>query len=740
MQSAKMYSQKNRAMRSVYILLFIIGTLALPVTGRGQLQNNGTVLVESGATIIIDTNATLVNNGSVKIAASLINSGAISGAGRVVLNGTAAQTLKGKGTMTNLEVNTAGATILGGSALTVLDTLFLTAGTLASDGGLILGSTASNTARVARATGGTVTGDVIVNRYIPNDNHGAWRLLSVPVTGNHTIFDTWQAGGASTPDTGTLITSPLYTGSNGFDMNTSNASILVHDQGGLSGPSWTTTPITNTNATPLAARPGYLLYVNGDRNTTPGSGNYRATTLYSRGPLLQGTLPAITIPATGPGYTLVGNPYAATLDFETIEGTANLAPYYYIWDANLTGTYTGGGFKLIERIAYNRYQQTPQRIASGTSISQSRYIASGQAFFLKAHTAPASVVFSEASKAVPPFQVVNGTNSGQQIAINLLVTNPLGTILLADGFRMKFDNSFAASVDEQDILKMDNFSENLAVRREGKSIIMEKRPVVTANDTIFLHLTNTGIKDYYFEIGGVNMPGSLPGYLVDRFMGTQVAINFNMLTTISFSVTANAASAEPDRFIIVFKPATTLPVSFTTIKATKVNRQVKVDWNVENEHAVNRYEIERSADGLLFNRVGTQVATGNNMSTVAYAFLDINPLTGANYYRIKSIDIDGTVKYSTVVKVSMDAIVSFQVFPNPVAGNTINILFADAQAGIYTVTLLNAAGQKVFTKQVSDITGTRRVSLSLPESLPKGSYIVQITAPDKTNYVEKVFK
>lgn len=727
-------------MRSVYILLFIIGTLALPVTGRGQLQNNGTVLVESGATIIIDTNATLVNNGSVKIAASLINSGAISGAGRVVLNGTAAQTLKGKGTMTNLEVNTAGATILGGSALTVLDTLFLTAGTLASDGGLILGSTASNTARVARATGGTVTGDVIVNRYIPNDNHGAWRLLSVPVTGNKTIFDTWQAGGAATPDTGTLITSPLYTGSNGFDMNTSNASILVHDQGGLSGPSWTTTPITNTNATPLAARPGYLLYVNGDRNTTPGSGNYRATTLYSRGPLLQGTLPAITIPATGPGYTLVGNPYAATLDFETIEGTANLAPYYYIWDANLTGTYTGGGFKLIERIAYNRYQQTPQRIASGTSISQSRYIASGQAFFLKAHTAPASVVFSEASKAVPPFQVVNGTNSGQQIAINLLVTNPLGTILLADGFRMKFDNSFAASVDEQDILKMDNFSENLAVRREGKSIIMEKRPVVTANDTIFLHLTNTGIKDYYFEIGGVNMPGSLPGYLVDRFMGTQVAINFNMLTTISFSVTANAASAEPDRFIIVFKPATTLPVSFTTIKATKVNRQVKVDWNVENEHAVSRYEIERSADGLLFNRVGTQVATGNNMSTVAYAFLDINPLTGANYYRIKSIDIDGTVKYSTVVKVSMDAIVSFQVFPNPVAGNTINILFADAQAGIYTVTLLNAAGQKVFTKQVSDITGTRRVSLSLPESLPKGSYIVQITAPDKTNYVEKVFK
>ncbi len=728
-------------MKSVYIILFIIGMLMLPGTGRGQLQNNGTVLVESGAIIIIDTNATLVNNGTVKIAASLINSGAISGAGRVVLNGTAAQTLNGKGTLTNLEVNTAGATILEGSALTVLDTLFLTAGTLASDGGLILGSTASNTARVAPARGGTVTGDVIVNRYIPNDNHAAWRLLSVPVTGTQTIFDTWQAGGAATRDTGTLITSPLYTGSNGFDQRSTNASILVHDQGGLSGPSWTTTSITNTNATPLAARPGYLLYVNGDRSITPGSGTYGATTLFSRGPLLQGTLPAVTIPATGPGYTLVGNPYAATLDFETISGTGNLAPFYYIWDANLTGTYTAGGFKVVERTAVNSYQQTPQRISSGTSTSQSRYIESGQAFFLKAHTAPAAVVFSEASKAVPPFQVANsGGNNGPQIAVNLLVTDPLGTILLADGFRVKFDNSFAASVNAQDILKMENFSENLGVRRDGISMIVEKRPVVTADDTIFLHITNTGIKDYHFEIGGSNMPGGMPGYLVDRFRGTQTLLNFNMPTTISFSVTASAASSAPDRFMIVFKPATTLPVSFTTIRATKINRQVKVDWNVENEHAVNLYEIERSADGLLFNRVGTQLATGNNMSTVAYAFLDINPLTGANYYRIKSIDIDGTVKYSTVVKVSMDAIVSFQVFPNPVAGNTINILFADAQAGIYTVTLLNAAGQKVVTKQVSDITGTGRVSLSLPESLPKGSYIVQITAPDKTNYVEKVFK
>ena len=83
------------------------------------------------------------------------------------------------------------------------------------------------------------------------------------------------------------------------------------------------------------------------------------TVLKTTGTLNQGTLSAVTVSSTGSGRTLVGNPYASPIDFESIYNTSHLDPNFYIWDPALSGTYGVGGFRIVERNTNGSYQQTP---------------------------------------------------------------------------------------------------------------------------------------------------------------------------------------------------------------------------------------------------------------------------------------------------------------------------------------------------------------------------------------------
>ncbi|WP_446909669.1 hypothetical protein, partial [Klebsiella pneumoniae] len=71
------------------------------------------------------------------------------------------------------------------------------------------------------------------------------------------------------------------------------------------------------------------------------------------------------------------------------------------------------------------------------------------------------------------------------------------------------------------------------------------------------------------------------------------------------------------------------------------------------EKNMKQYEIEKSADGRHFTVAATANAKSNNNSSVNYEWLDVNALVGNNYYRIKSIDINGQVQYSNIVKIVM---------------------------------------------------------------------------------------
>jgi len=172
-----------------------------------------------------------------------------------------------------------------------------------------------------------------------------------------------------------------------------------------------------------------------------------------------------------------------------------------------------------------------------------------------------------------------------------------------------------------------------------------------------------------------------------------------------------------------------LPVHFISVKATRQGSDVEVLWNIANEENVLKYVVERSADGRNFTDVGSVYASNQS----SYNWLDAQPLPGKNYYRIRAVDIDASVLYSSIVVVSMDKKEpSVSVYPTVVENRQFNLRFENAEKGTYTINAINAAGQNVFSKNIIQTGGSSVETIKLPSGMAAGVYKVRVSGKDKT--------
>jgi hypothetical protein len=375
--------------------------------------------------------------------------------------------------------------------------------------------------------------------------------------------------------------------------------------------------------------------------------------------------------------------------------------------------------------------------------AQTTDIQSGQAFFVETMAAgTASLTFTESSKSTNRSNVgfrPMGTPSGL-IRTTLYLLNTDNTTTLADGVFAQFNDKFSSGIDRNDAIKFGNTNENLSIVRNTTSLAAERRPELTLNDTIYFKLATTSRRAYQFVFDASNMqqPGMV-GYLMDSYLGTSTLISLDGKTTVNFSIDAATASAATNRFKIVFKPSVVLPVTFTNVKAYQQNSAVAVEWNVENEINIAKYDIEKSTDGSTFSYLSTTIVNGTANLNNTYSWLDVKPVQGVNYYRVKSYDINGDVKYSVIVKAIITSGTSgYSIYPNPVTTNTINLVMTNQPAGKYQVQLTNAIGQVIFAKEIQFEGGTSTQALNTVSKLTAGVYQLEITGRDNTHETQKV--
>jgi hypothetical protein len=157
-----------------------------------------------------------------------------------------------------------------------------------------------------------------------------------------------------------------------------------------------------------------------------------------------------------------------------------------------------------------------------------------------------------------------------------------------------------------------------------------------------------------------------------------------------------------------------LPVDILKLSAHKQADNNLIKWVVGPERGVSHYTVLRSADGVDFTSVGQVMAEGKPQ----YQYTDLGILS-AVYYRLNTIDKDGTSQLSTMVRVSQQADQVIRIYPNPAADMLMVDLATLADLTDNHYKIINSLGQVVSESQV-------QANKIFIQNLPTGYYTLMI--------------
>jgi len=196
-------------------------------------------------------------------------------------------------------------------------------------------------------------------------------------------------------------------------------------------------------------------------------------------------------------------------------------------------------------------------------------------------------------------------------------------------------------------------------------------------------------------------------------------------TTRSFSFTTTVLGA-----LTVSSSAVPLPVELTGFTAARQGETALLRWNTASEKNSAYFLVESSLDGQHYAELGQVAAHGTTTQSSAYQFTDtrLSRYAGALvYYRLRQVDLDGTVAYSPVRTLRLtpaEALVA-QVFPNPSAGQ-VTLRVEAPQAGEAALLLRDATGRAVWQGKLLLQAGVNELPLPAAETLPKGLYLLSV--------------
>lgn len=175
-----------------------------------------------------------------------------------------------------------------------------------------------------------------------------------------------------------------------------------------------------------------------------------------------------------------------------------------------------------------------------------------------------------------------------------------------------------------------------------------------------------------------------------------------------------------------------LPVTLVAFTAQRLGPDGLLQWQTASELKNDHFEVESSADGVAFQRLGQVAGAGTSTQAHAYQFTDKN-LTryavGQVYYRLRQVDSDGVSTYSPVrtVQVPLAAGLLVQAYPNPsAAAGEVTLAIRTGQAGAATLWLTNVLGQVVGQQSLSLSAGTSTVPLAGAGELATGVYLLRV--------------
>jgi uncharacterized repeat protein (TIGR01451 family) len=366
---------------------------------------------------------------------------------------------------------------------------------------------------------------------------------------------------------------------------------------------------------------------------------------------------------------------------------------------NIFGGIVSMPIKPGERHFFTGYLTNKASLLLTDTIRLAAAINAGLAWAVDEVVAPVRGSFDpndiEATAMLTPTQVANGKyidytirfeNIGTDTAINIEIKDTLSSWLQASTLQM-ISSSAACKVTVN----------GKYVRCQFKNIKLLYHSLNAIKSMGFVKFR---VKPYSSVFVGLSIPNKASIYF-----------DFNA------PITTNTAST-------IIKNATVLPLKIINYKASPTpskdgfnNWSVANNWQTTNEVNVSNFAIERSTNGKVFEPIGKIPA--HNKANNEYSFIDQlkakDQLPNILYYRIASIDKDGSQQFSETKKVQLGSTTTqpISVYPNP-ATSIVNIECVDAKQ----IVIIDCLGRVV--KQCSNSSQTINTT-----QFKKGIYVVK---------------
>jgi hypothetical protein len=175
----------------------------------------------------------------------------------------------------------------------------------------------------------------------------------------------------------------------------------------------------------------------------------------------------------------------------------------------------------------------------------------------------------------------------------------------------------------------------------------------------------------------------------------------------------------------VYEVEGSLPVELIDFKANPSVSGNLLEWATATELNTTHFDVERSTNGRIFERIG-QVKAKGSQST--YQFKDERLLNGVVYYRLKINDFDGKTTFSKIVSISPNLKSKAKIYPSVSEG----ILTLE---NVKSVEIINTIGQTV----LSETNTLYQQSFSI-HHLAKGMYVIRGVDIDGSAFTTKIIK
>ncbi|WP_207424231.1 DUF2341 domain-containing protein [Desertivirga brevis] len=640
--------------------------------------------------------------------------------------------------------NSGGDVTLSGGGLDVYYLVEISRNTLNSNGFLNLKASATTTAAVAPLLSGTsIVGNVNAEIFFTGGGYemrGA-RSFSSPVkeSSSSTTYQKLQQS--------MIITGPGGA-SNGFDPG----GALRPDAATLTR-YWEPAKVTQSQFVDVAnikeALPpgfGVFVYYRGDRsgytreNSTSSYklkepfANPESTAVRLEGTLNQGDV-RVDFTFTDnketarDGFNLIGNPYQAVIDWETVEKSG-------VGTQLVVAKPKGGFATYLNGVTVNASDKSTY---TGGTL---RYIQPGLAFYAKATGSGSYVKFKESDKVIStgtetPAKLLSTRQSDLSISIPGVEKPSVKAISSTKILRMNLEGK--SNIEEAVVLFNPSFNSKAVVNEDATAfgsstvtfsslssdnvrLVINALPSPTTTTIIPLNVNAESTEDVKLSFTDLSALGNSQMALVDNYLNKTVEVTS---TSVSYPFTIDksvAASYGTGRLKLIISPPSVLPLQKGSFVAKKQNNEVKLSWTTLSENGSKEFLIEKSLNGLEFTELNRVKASGTSSVKRTYSLSDQNPAEGINYYRLTLLNENDESAYTSLafINYSLKNNAKVSLYPNP-ASNVLNVVI-DKAYSVKHWSIVSPEGKIIRQKQVDN---NHMLPLNVADLKP-GVYILDL--------------